>query len=109
MSKDNLRVGIAGYGVVGKRRRHFIDQHPKLRTVAVCDQYFKDSGGMFEDGVRFFTNYKQLLDEPLDILFVCPCNQFNVKNPAVRNKLLCHLFCKPGLHAFKSAQHVIAM
>ena len=33
MSK--LRVGIAGYGIVGKRRRHFIDVHPAFLTVAV--------------------------------------------------------------------------
>ena len=35
-----LRVGIAGYGVVGKRRRHFIDKHPQLELVAVCDRMF---------------------------------------------------------------------
>jgi hypothetical protein len=33
-----LRVGIAGYGVVGQRRRQFIDAHPDLVTVAVCDR-----------------------------------------------------------------------
>ena len=33
---DHLRVGIAGYGVVGKRRRQVIDAHPALETVAVC-------------------------------------------------------------------------
>ncbi len=42
MEKIKLKVGIAGYGVVGKRRRFYIDQHPELSTVAVCDQYFKN-------------------------------------------------------------------
>ena len=42
--KQKLKVGIAGYGVVGKKRRHFIDIHPQLETVAVCDQVFSDSG-----------------------------------------------------------------
>src|SRR3990167_1602393 len=64
-----LSVGIAGYGAVGKRRRHFIDQHPRLRTTAVCDQKFKETGIM-PDGVKQFTNYRQLLEEPLDVLFV---------------------------------------
>ena len=68
-NEKKLSVGIAGYGVVGTRRRHFIDQHPRMRTVAVCDQKFKETGVM-SDGVRQFTNYHQLLEQPFDILFV---------------------------------------
>jgi len=70
MEEGILKVGIAGYGVVGKRRRQFIDQHPKLKTVAVCDIKFKKPG-VLDGGVQFFPNYEQLLKEPLDILFVC--------------------------------------
>ena len=35
MKRNKLKVGIAGYGVVGKRRNLFIDQHSALKTVAV--------------------------------------------------------------------------
>ena len=69
MKEDKLKVGIAGYGVVGKRRRQFIDQHPRLQTVAVCDQKFMEPGVM-PDGVKYCSNYHQLLEYPLDILFV---------------------------------------
>ena len=69
MKQEQLKVGIAGYGVVGKRRRQFIDQHPNLRTVAVCDQHFPNLITM-ADGVKCFPNYLALLDEPLDVLFV---------------------------------------
>jgi len=69
MKQEPLKVGIAGYGVVGKRRRFFIDQHPSLRTVAVCDQNFSEPG-IIPDGVRCFTNYHQLLEEQLNVLFV---------------------------------------
>jgi len=34
MSRVKFRVGIAGYGVVGKRRKLFIDQQSALQTVA---------------------------------------------------------------------------
>ena len=37
-----LRVGIAGYGVVGKRRKDCVDLHPNMEMVAICDQYFDD-------------------------------------------------------------------
>ena len=34
------RVGIAGYGVVGKRRHEYLMKHPKVDVVSVCDQNF---------------------------------------------------------------------
>ena len=70
---DKLRVGVAGYGVVGKRRRHFIDRHPRLHVTAVCDRTFT-ADGTFDDGVRYYRTYPQLLEEPLDVLFVCMTN-----------------------------------
>ena len=35
-----LKVGIAGYGIVGERRRQNIDNNAHMETVAVCDQNF---------------------------------------------------------------------
>ena len=55
-----LKVGIAGYGVVGTRRRNFIDLHPQLETIAVCDRKFSETG-TFDDGVLYFQNYLDLL------------------------------------------------
>ena len=40
---SELRVGIAGYGVIGKRRRACVDAHPNLRIAAVCDRNFKEN------------------------------------------------------------------
>jgi predicted dehydrogenase len=92
-----LRVGIAGYGVVGKRRRQYIDQHPRLRTVAVCDQAFK-SFGIMKDGVHFYPDYRHLLDQPLDVLFVSLPNYLaaDVTIEGLRKGL--HVFCEkpPG-------------
>ncbi|QOI43075.1 Gfo/Idh/MocA family protein [Leptospira interrogans] len=68
-----LRVGIAGYGVVGKRRKDCIDRHPNLRTVAVCDKTFKEEGSL-PNQVRYYTDYNRLLEEELDILLVCMTN-----------------------------------
>ena len=100
-----LNVGIAGYGVVGKRRRHFIDQHPKLKTVAVCDQYFSENGTE-HDGVRTYCHYKELLkNENLDILYVCITNDMapEVTMAGLNNSL--HVFCEkpPG----KSVEDII--
>lgn len=91
MSMHALSVGIAGYGVVGKRRRHFIDRHPRLRTVAVCDRTFP-ADGVLPDGVRHYRDYRSLLAEPLDVLFVCLTNDIS---PEVTMAGLDH-----GLHVF---------
>jgi predicted dehydrogenase len=92
-----LRVGIAGYGVVGKRRRVFIDLHPRLETVAVCDRVF-ESSGTFEDGVRYHTNYRDLLNEELDVLFVCLTNDIAPDVTIAGLEQGLHVFCEkpPG-------------
>jgi len=94
---DKLRVGIAGYGVVGKRRRIYIDEHPHLKTVAVSDQKFEKEGHL-DDGVKVFTDYKDLLKEKLDILFVSLPN-YLAKDATIGGLMNdMHVFCEkpPG-------------
>ena len=92
-----LRVGIAGYGVVGKRRRTFIDAHRALETVAVCDRTF-EGDGTFEDGVRYHAHYQELLGEGLDLLFVCMTNDMAPEVTIAGLERGLHVFCEkpPG-------------
>jgi predicted dehydrogenase len=92
-----LRVGIAGHGVVGKRRQHFIAKHPALETVAVCDRTFKSTGA-FDDGVRYYQDYKRLLEERLDMLFVCMTNDVAPEVTIAGLEKGLHVFCEkpPG-------------
>lgn len=92
-----LKVGIAGYGVVGKRRRQVIDQHPALETVAVCDRSFAGDGTL-ADGVRHYTHFSRLLDEDLDILFVCLTNDVAAEVTIKGLQRGLHVFCEkpPG-------------
>ncbi len=95
--EKTLRVGIAGYGLVGQRRRQFIDQHPGLQTVAVSDQKF-GSVGALPDGVRFFPDYRLLVEVPLDILFVSLPNYLAAEATIVGLERGLHVFCEkpPG-------------
>jgi predicted dehydrogenase len=97
MKERTLRVGIAGYGVVGKRRRQFIDQHPQLKTVAVCDQEFAESGVM-TDSIKCLPDYHQLLQEPLDVLFVSFPNYLAPEVTIAGLEQGLHVFCEkpPG-------------
>ena len=92
-----LKVGVAGYGVVGKRRKGCVDRIPHMQVVAVCDRLFEEEG-TFPDGVRYYQNYKRLLDEKLDVLIVCLTNDIapDVTIAGIQRGL--HVFCEkpPG-------------
>ena len=94
---EKLKVGIAGYGVVGKRRHQYIDAHPKMKVVAVCDQTFTEKS-VDEKGMLCFTNYHDLLNENLDILFVCLPNDIAAAVTIEGLNHNMHVFCEkpPG-------------
>ncbi|MFQ6757700.1 MAG: Gfo/Idh/MocA family oxidoreductase [Deltaproteobacteria bacterium] len=97
MASGRLKVGIAGYGVVGKRRRVFIDLNPHLTTVAVSDIAFgKD--GIAEDGVPFFSDFKSLYSQDIDILLVCLPNHLAAEATISGIEKGLHVFCEkpPG-------------
>jgi predicted dehydrogenase len=95
---SKLRVGIAGYGVVGKRRRHFIDQRDDMVTVAVCDRTFEGEGHL-PDGVPYYSHYSRLLEAGgLDVLFVCLTNDIAAEVTCAGLERGLHVFCEkpPG-------------
>ena len=92
-----LKVGIAGYGIVGKRRKECVDLHPDMEMVAVCDQVFRDNESIV-NGLRSYKNYKQLLEEDLDVLIVCLTNEIAPDVTIAGLKKGFHVFCEkpPG-------------
>ena len=94
---DKLKVGIAGYGVVGKRRREFIDEHPALVTVAVSDRTL-ETVGVIDGNVHSYPDYELLLNHQLDILFVCMTNNVNPLATIKGLERGMHVFCEkpPG-------------
>jgi len=95
MSK--LKVGIAGFGVVGKRRKECIDRHPGMTVTAVCDRAFAGEG-VLDGGVRHYQDYRRLLTEKLDVLFVCLTNDINAEATIAGLESGLHVFCEkpPG-------------
>ena len=108
MLDKRLKVGIAGYGVVGKRRRTFIDMNPHLKTVAVSDISFPHDG-MTDDGISFFPNFTALFEQDLDVLFVSLPNHLAAQATigGLQNGL--HVFCeKPPGRTVDDIRNVIA-
>jgi predicted dehydrogenase len=91
------RVGIAGYGVVGKRRKYFIDKNPTFKTVAVCDRNMAGIGVLPSD-IQAYSSYQELLKEDLDVLFVCLTNDVAAEVTIAGLQKGLHVFCEkpPG-------------
>jgi predicted dehydrogenase len=108
MGLQKLRVGIAGYGVVGKRRRQFIDLNPNMVTIAVSDINF-DQEGTAPDGVKFYPTYQGLFNEKLDVLFVSLPNYLAAEVTIAGIERGLHVFCeKPPGRTVQDIRDVIA-
>ena len=92
-----LKVGIAGFGIVGKRRKEVISNFNEIKVTCVCDKNFSSSGCL-SDGTKFFNNYVDMLNESIDILFVCLPNNLAPKVTISGLKKGLHVFCEkpPG-------------
>lgn len=91
-----LKVGIAGYGIVGRRRQAVIDVRADMEVVAVCDRSFKEDG--VTNGLPHYRDYRDLLKEKLDILFVCMTNDVAPEVTIAGLDAGLHVFCEkpPG-------------
>jgi len=103
------KVGIAGYGVVGKRRHHFINQNANLNVVSVCDVTLQD-GRLEREDVKVYSNFANMISkEDLDILFVCLTNDVAAEATILGLNKGCHVFCeKPPGRNLKEVSSVIA-
>ena len=91
------KVGIAGFGVVGKRRKECIDRLAHMRVVAVCDRTFEGEG-VLADRTRYYRDSRRLLEENLDVLFVCMTNDIAAEVTIAGLEAGLHVFCEkpPG-------------
>jgi predicted dehydrogenase len=103
-----LKVGIAGFGVVGKRRKECVDRNPDMQVVAVCDQTF-DGEGLLDGGIRYYQGYLHMLKEGLDVLIVCMTNDIAAEVTIAGLKAGLHVFCeKPPGRSVEDIVEVIA-
>jgi len=104
-----LKVGIAGYGVVGRRRHKCVDQHPDMKMIAVCDKNLSVESRIV-DGVKEYKNYKELLKEDLDLLLVCLTNEIAPEVTIAGLEKGLHVFCeKPPGRDVEDVYNVIAV
>ncbi len=105
---EKLRVGIAGFGVVGKRRKACVDDRDDMECVAICDQLFAGDEQPEAD-LAIFSNYEALLSHPLDVLFVCLPNNLAADATVAGLHHGLHVFCEkpPGRNLEEVARVIL--
>jgi len=89
-----LRVGIAGYGIVGKTRHKALDKHKAFNVVAVSDKNFKEYPASL-NSINTYCDYKELIDkETLDVLFVSVPNKLAAEATLIALNKGLHVFCE---------------
>jgi len=112
-----LKVGIAGFGVVGKKRFHFIEENPNLKTVCVCDARFGENDFdqtadqvIQNKEIKTYHDYQKLFEQEINILFVCLPNFLAPEATIKGLNNGCHVFCeKPPGKDVKDIKDVIVV
>ena len=104
-----LKVAIAGYGIVGKKRHLYINENPNLEIVAISDNNPKQIA-IKDDNILVYSDYDKMLELNFDILFVCLVNNVAADATIKGLKKGCHVFCEkpPGMNV-KEIEEVIAV
>lgn len=102
-----LKIGIAGHGLVGKRRHRYIDDHPDLQVTAVSDQKYRD-GMNASKAVQAYGDFREMIaSEELDAVFVCLPNKEAAEATCLALEHNRHVFCEkpPG----RSVEDILAV
>ena len=87
------KVGIAGYGVVGKRRHAALKKIHDFKVTSLSDISFKDEDNLLT--LNCYSDYKDLIkNEDLDILFISLPNNHAASATLLGLKKNLHVFCE---------------
>jgi len=72
-TKVPLKVGIVGYGKIGKIRHRCIEENLDMELIGICDI---DSVVLQNNFVPFYSDYRDLLNARPDMVFVCTYTRY---------------------------------
>ena len=94
------KIGIAGYGIIGRRRHDVINQNKYLEVVSACDKEFIDISTK-KDDFTHYQDYQSMIDnQDLDAVFVCMSNDIAAEVTIACLKQGIDVFCEkpPGIN-----------
>lgn len=102
-----LRVGIAGFGKIGQLRAKAVKKIKNAEVVAIYDIESPDS---IEGSIKVCESYDELLDQNLDIVFVCAFNNVLADFTIKAFEKGAHVFCEkpPARNTQELAEVMVA-
>ena len=102
-----MKVAIIGLGVVGLRRKIFIDKNNFIKLTAISDIKFKEKF-FTRNKVHYYRNYNDLINnENLDAVFITLPNYLAAKVTITCLKKNLHVFCeKPPARSLSEIRKV---
>ena len=102
-----MRVGIAGYGVVGKTRHASILKNTPLKVTAISEKNL-DAQKTIPTGLDIFNSYQDLIsNSELDVIFISLPNKFAAEAVLLSLEKGLHVFCeKPPARTLNELQIV---
>ncbi|MDB9907987.1 Gfo/Idh/MocA family oxidoreductase [Gammaproteobacteria bacterium] len=89
-----MRVGIAGYGVVGKTRHKSLELNTSYKVTAISESSV-EARKSIPKGIDVFNDYKSLIaDAKIDLVFISLPNQFAAEASYLSLQKGLHVFCE---------------
>jgi len=93
-SNHKLKVGIIGYGVVGKKRHSILKKYKQLKVIAASDVNDHSLLGLSKN-VQTFNDYKKLINESnCSVVFISVPNRFAAEATKLALRKGMHVFCE---------------
>ncbi|MBU2044076.1 MAG: Gfo/Idh/MocA family oxidoreductase [Candidatus Omnitrophica bacterium] len=101
------KVGIVGYGYMGKIRKLVIENNPRLKLIGIVDP--DPEAAKAVDGCPVFKSFQELIRRDPEIIFVCTPNSYSPKICIESMNRGKHVFCeKPPGRNLEDIQSIIA-
>ena len=89
-----MKVGIAGYGVVGKTRHRSIESNTSYQVTAISESS-QEARKFIPVGIKIYNDYKSLIaSADIDVIFISLPNQFASEAACLSLQRGLHVFCE---------------
>lgn len=93
-SNHKLKVGIIGYGVVGKKRHSILKKYKQLKVIAASDVNDQSLLALPKN-VQTFNDYRKLINESnCNVVFISVPNRFAAEATKLALRKGMHVFCE---------------
>lgn len=89
-----IKIGIAGFGKMGKIRAKTVVEHKDTELIAVFEQDSELVGDTLSNNIKRCKSYDELLCEPLDAIIICAFNHVAVEYSTKALLKGIHVFCE---------------